>query len=135
MTRRAKARSAPQVWRRRGLTLVETLVALTVLAVAGAALASVQLGALRAGRTAEARHLAADALALELLFQRVGPAASAGACSAAALPAGWLCSVQLTCPDAAHGCSLQVIEVSVTPPEGRALLGATARYAPLVGGP
>lgn len=135
MTRCALRTTASQVRRRCGLTLVETLVALTVLAVAGAALASVQLGALRAGRTAQVRHVAADALALELLYQRLGPVAVAGECSVAALPAGWECSVRLTCPEVAHGCALQLIEVSVTPPEGRPLSGATARFAPLLGGP
>lgn len=121
--------------RRRGLTIVEVLIALTVLAVAGAALASVQLGALRSGRTAQERHTAADALAVELLYQRVGPAAQAGNCLVAALPADWQCNVSVSCPVAALACALQVVAVTVTPPEGQPLTGVTARHEMLVGGP
>lgn len=121
--------------RRRGLTIAEVLVALTVLAVAGAALASVQLGALRSGRTSQVRHTASDALEVELLYQRVGPAAQAGGCLVAALPVDWQCSVHITCPVAALACALQVIAVTITPPEGPGLEGVTARYEALVGGP
>lgn len=129
--------SAPRTCRVRcrGLTIVEVLIALTVLAVAGAALASVQLGALRSGRAAQVRHTASDALAVELLFQRVGPAAQAGGCVVAALPAAWECSVHVSCPVAEAACGLQVISVTITPPEGRPLQGVTARYQALVGGP
>ena len=121
--------------RRRGLTIVEVLIALTVLAVAGAALASVQLGALRSGRTSQVRHTAADALAVELLYQRVGPAAQAGDCLVAALPAEWQCSVSVSCPVAALACALQVIAVTITPPEGPPLAGVTGRHEALAGGP
>lgn len=121
--------------RRAGLSLVEVLVALTVLAVAGAALASVQLGALRSGRSAQAAHVAAAALEQELLFQRVGPVATAGACVAAQLPHGWQCQVSTSCPLATFGCQLQHIQVAVTPPERSALEGVTVRFEPLVARP
>ena len=121
--------------RRRGVTSVEVLFARTVRAVAGAALASVQLGALRCGRTSQVRHTAADALAVELLYQRVGPAAQAGNCLVAALPADWQCNVSVSCPVAALACALQVVAVTVTPPEGQPLTGVTARHEMLVGGP
>ena len=121
--------------RHAGLTLGEVLVALSVLALAGAALASVQLGALRSGRTAQVRQIAADGLAKELLYQRVGPAAASGACVAAALPAAWTCSVTTSCPVALAGCQLQVIQVVVVPPESDALGGTAVRYDPLVGEP
>lgn len=116
----------------RAVTLVEVLVALTVLALAGAALASVQLGALRSGRTAQVRQTAAAALAQELLFQRIGPGAATVDCSAAHLEYGWTCQVATACPDHRFGCQVQLVRVVVTPPDGGSLEGTTVRFGPLV---
>lgn len=120
---------------RRAVTLVEVLVALTVLALAGAALASVQLGALRSGRTAQVRQVAAEALAQELLYQRLGPAATAGDCSAVALEHGWTCEVSTSCPVLEFGCGVQLVEVVVTPPDEAPLSGVSVRFEALLGQP
>lgn len=118
-----------------GLTLIEVLVALTVLAVAGGALAYVQLAALRSGATVRERHVVAEALGQELLYQRVGPAALPGACSVARLQHGWQCEVTASCPVASLGCQLQLVQVVVTPQEGPPATGVTVRFHPGPGAP
>lgn len=116
-----------------GVTLVEALVALAVLALAGAALASVQLGALRTSRTVQLRQQAAALLEGELLLLRLGAGPAAGECAAEPLPSGWECEVELTCTYLLAPCDLLTFQVRVTPPEGSALTGRGARYAPLAG--
>lgn len=118
-----------------GVTLIEVLVALTVLAVAGAALASVQLGALRSGRAARVGHVAASALAQELLFHRVTSAGITGDCTAVHLQHGWGCQVSASCPDSGLDCALWVIQVTVSTPQGHQFSGVTARFQPPAGAP
>lgn len=118
-----------------GLTLVEVLVALTVLAVAGAALAAVQVAALRSGSTVRQRQAMAEALGQELLYQRLGPSVTPGACAVARLQHGWQCEVMASCSPAGLGCDLRLVRVVITPQEGQPAEGVTARFAPLSGAP
>lgn len=111
-----------------GFTLVETLVAIAVLAVAGAALASVQLGALRAQRNNRQLHMLATAVEQELLFQRLGPAPASGACQVGQLPPDRDCSVVVSCLGTASPCDLWSVRVQVTAPNGPALTARTVRY-------
>lgn len=111
-----------------GVTLVEALIAMAVLAIAGGAYASVQLSALRAERLSQERNLVATALQTELLHQRVGPNPSTGTCRVAVVPSEWECQVAAACVSGTAPCSAWAIRVEVTPANGPSLAGSTARF-------
>lgn len=99
-----------------GFTLVETLVALAVLAAVAGALIALQVGAVRAQRAAERLHAAAGLLAGELVLQRTEAAAGTGACRSApaAAEASLDCEVERSCLVARDGgCELVLVEVRV----------------------
>lgn len=118
-----------------GVTLVEVLAALAVLAVAGGAYASVQLSALRSQHLSQQRNLVASALQTELLHQRVGPAPASGVCRAAVVPVDWQCQVVADCVAGAAPCLAWAIRVEVAPASGAPLAGSTARFDIAAGAP
>lgn len=113
-----------------GLTLVEALMALAVLAVLGGALASLQLGALRSGRTARLRQVGAQLLADELLLRRLAAGQPAG-CAVQLMP-GWSCQAHSHCHAAWPACLLVSFEVRLVGPDGAELVGHGARFEPLL---
>lgn len=111
-----------------GLTLVEVLVALLVLAIA--ILAGVRLaGALvRSERQSAARRELASFVRNELRFQRN---VRAHGCVGDSPGPGWSCRVERTCLDGTQPCETEAIRVTVAPPSGRPLVARTAVWWPL----
>lgn len=112
---------------RAGFTLIETLVALAVLAIVGAALVGLQVASLRAQRTASALHANAAVLRDELVLQRVVPTAASGPCLALPQAPGVSCEVERTCVATALGpCAVVTVAVRVASAHGSELVGRSA---------
>lgn len=118
-----------------GLSLVEVLVALTIMATVAAALFALQAGGLRAARTAAlTRQLAAE-LRLEATLARVLVDPATG-CRGTNLVGA--CDASTTCLDEvvpAAGCDLVRTTIEVTDPGGRVVTLVTVAYAPLEAAP
>lgn len=117
-----------------GLTMVEVLVGIALLAVLGAALSALQIGTLRANRNAQSRLQAAALLADEVVLQRVlggleSSGASASACANPQTPDGWSCSVTAHCLPlpTLPPCAARLFTVEIGPPTGAALRAMGAR--------
>jgi len=109
---------------RRGLTLVEVLVALAVLALTLSAVLTLQATALRAERASALRRDLAARVANEMRFQRLSPSP---ACAAqGTLPAGWRCEAAHTCLTSSVGCDAWIVRVRVEATNGAALAAVTA---------
>jgi len=116
--------------RRRGLSLVEVLVALALMAVMALALFGLQAASLRAARTAAQTRL----LAAELGYQTGLARVLAGAPTACHVhDAAGSCALSSTCLDVGIGgeCLLRSMSVVVTLDSGRSVTALTASYAPL----
>jgi len=117
-----------------GLSLVEVLIALAVLALVSAAFAALQLTSLRAARQAQESRLAAALLAVELEAQLLTGPASAGAAACllggAGLP-GANCTAETWCSGAAGDCALRTVRVSLVLASGRGYSLLGAGYRPL----
>ena len=130
MTAHGRRVAVPAPRRCGGLSLVEVLVALAVVAVVALALVGLQVTSLRAARTAAQTRAQAAALDLEAAMVRL-TRPTTGACSAYTAHAE--CQLAVTCldVDASGTCSVEVIEVSVVTPDGRSAKVITARHAAL----
>ncbi len=112
---------------RAGFTLIETLVALAVLAIVGAALVGLQVASLRAQRTASAVHAHAAILRDELVLQRVVPTAASGPCLAQKLAPDVSCEVERTCVATPLGpCAVVGVAIRVSTVGGPELVGRSA---------
>ena len=107
-----------------GLTLVEVLVALLVLAVAMLAWARLEARAAQVDRGSQVRREVAAWMRSELRLQRT---LRTSGCGSRVAPAGWRCKVVRTClGGVAEGCEVESVRVTITPPSGVALSGTTA---------
>lgn len=127
MTRPA-ARAGPRRRARAGLTLLEVLVALTILAVALLAWVRLEGALLSSERQSAVRRELASWLRDELRFQRNLRAAG---CVRDPPGPGWSCQVERSCLAFAPPCEAETIRVTVTPPSGPSLTGRTAVWWPL----
>lgn len=118
--------------RRAGLTLLEVVVALAVLAIALLAWVRVQASVARVQRVDSVRRELAGWLGDELRLRRnvrtVG-------CRARAVRPGWTCSEIRACLDAGGRCELERVRVTVTGPVGPPLSGTTVVWWPLQAAP
>lgn len=115
-----------------GLTLVEVLVALLVLAVAMLAWARLEARAAQVDRGSEVRREVAAWMRSELRLQRN---LRTSECGSRVAPAGWRCKVVRICLGGAAGCEVESVRVTITPPAGVALSGTTAVWWPLQAAP
>ena len=114
-----------------GLSLVEVLVALAIMATVTLALFGLQTAGLRAARAAALTRHQAAALRYEGSLARVVAEPAAGCRGTAAVGA---CQLTTTCLDAValpEGCNLLRTIVVVTSPDGRSASLTTVAYAPL----
>lgn len=116
--------------RRTGLTLVEVLVAMVLLASALLAWVRVQAAMLHAERSSRVRRELAAWMGNELTLQRN---VRARACLSSAPGPAWRCEVGRDCvvADVGDACALESIAVTLTPPSGPALAGRTVVWWPL----
>lgn len=121
----------------RGVTLVEVLVAVALLAALGGALSALQVGTLRANRAAQVRLRAADVLADEVTLQRtlagaslLGSEGAVYVCAFKQMPEDWLCSVTSACValPALAPCSARVFTVELRLPAGEPLTAHSASF-------
>ncbi len=118
---------------RRGVTLIEALIALALLAVVVSAFSGLQLANLRATRGVAVVRTAAALLAAEAALQRQLPV-TAGTCHVAAwLPAGWSCQALAGC--LAEGCVAESFAIELQTSAGRSFQVAGAVYRPLEAAP
>ncbi len=111
-----------------GLTLIEVLLAMAVVAVALIAWARLEGSMARVRRDQATRRVLASWMRNELRLQRSVRAAT---CVSQAAPDGWSCSVARRCLDGTVPCELESVTVRIAPPRGRALVGSTAVWWPL----
>jgi Tfp pilus assembly protein PilV len=111
-----------------GLTLLEVVLALAIVALALLGWTVLQGRAARAERGTRIRRDVASWMRDELRIQRNVRAFD---CRSRPTPTGWMCSVERTCLDAATPCETESVRVTIAPPEGPALHGATAVWWPL----
>lgn len=121
---------------RRGFTVVEVLVALSVLTAVAGALAGLQAATLRARAAAEALHAAAMLGTNELALQRVLVDAESGPCRAPALPPVGECDVVREClPTLLGPCQVVMVRVTIGMPRGAALVVRSVVFPWLEGRP
>ena len=111
-----------------GLSLVEVLVALAILALALLAWVSVTGALARAERASEVRRELAAWMRNELRLQR---SARALVCLAEPPSPSWSCRVERSCVGGTPPCEVEAVHVVMVPPDGPGLAGTTAVWWPL----
>ncbi len=105
---------------RSGLTLVEVVIALGMLALVVAAFSGLQVTNLRATRSSIETRTATSLLAFEAGLRSLLATDDAECLAAPWLPAGWSCRVSAHCPLSA-ACELRRIEVEIQLTSGRSV--------------
>lgn len=132
---RTVAGSATTGARHRGLSLVEVLVALAIMATVAAALFGLQAAGLRAARTAALTRQQAAELRYEAVLARV-VAAAASTCRGEHVAS--TCTIVTSCIEEsgpATDCHLRRTTIAVTPTDGHTVTATTVGYAPLEAAP
>lgn len=116
-----------------GLTLLEVLIAMVLLATALLAWVRVQGATLKSERSSRVRRELAAWMGAELSLQRN---VRVRACLAAAPGIAWRCELDRTCVAAGAGgaagtCDVETIRITLAPPSGPPLQGRTAVWWPL----
>lgn len=120
---------------RGGLSVVEVLVAVAIMATVALALFGLQAAALRAARTAATTRQQAAALRYEADLARV---VAVAASSCRGNHAAGACAITTTCLDEGAGsadCRLLRTTIAVTSSGGRTVTATTVGYAPLEAAP
>lgn len=111
-----------------GLTLVEVLVALAVLAIALLVWVRLDGSLAHVDRASRERRALARAMRNELRLQRN---VRAFACIGEAPRRDWSCEVERSCLRGATACELDRVRVAMKPPTGPGLVGITVVWWPL----